>query len=141
VALAGYSPCLAWGPGPLQEAGSSKPGTAVPCVGSLSDYCKRTGGKCPGYAESVKGLQRCQRPNAAIAHAEHCKGVYRSLSWRQPTLLFGSDEYFDVHGRLIAAYQISDALDAFCNRSSPSQTFGTIPTCPTAPIVTNLCRK
>ena len=64
-----------------------------------------------------------------------------SLSWRQPTLLFGSDEYFDMQGRLIAAYRISDALDAFCNRSSPSETFGTIPSCPTTFVAIDLCRQ
>lgn len=141
VALVGNSPSLASGRLSSQPAASSRPVTAAPCVGSLREYCQPKGGQCPTYAERVEQWKsHCKQPDAPRVVAHRCAGVYSSLSWRQPTLLFGSDEYFDTTGRLVAAYVISDALGAHCSGSSPSRTFGSIPTCPTERIIVDLCK-
>jgi hypothetical protein len=127
AALLVYTPSLASRLPSPHPAGSTMAATAAPCIGSVAEYCsdhgaglgQRTGGKCPTYDESVKRLKtHCTPPGEQPGalpppqkvFADHCVGVYRSLRWRERTLLFGSDEYFDANGQLIAAYVISDAL-------------------------------
>ncbi len=135
AALVGYSPSLASGP-PPRPAGSTMPGAARPCIGSVAEYCK----KCPTYGERVEQLKLdCKGPNKLLrVSAERCVGAYRSVSRHDP--LGGSDEYFDANGQLVAAYQTIDSF-GFCNGSSTSRTFGRIPTCTTQFVTINLCSK
>ncbi|HEY6547496.1 MAG TPA: hypothetical protein VI589_06310, partial [Vicinamibacteria bacterium] len=123
--LVGSNSSLAFEPRPRQTA-DTLPKTATSCVGRIADRCK----KCPSYAERVEQLKvHCKRPDTLVrVRAERCVGAYRSLSEHSP--LGGSDEYFDASGQLIAAQMTIDTL-GFCNGSSASRTFGTIPTCTT----------
>ena len=59
------------------------------------------------------------------------------MSWRQERL-GGGDDYFDEEGRLIAVHHFTD-YPAYCG--SRSQSFGTVPTCPTQPATTALCAR
>ena len=63
--------------------------------------------------------------------------TYRSVAWRE-TVLGGGEEYFDGKGLLTGAYLETD-YGAYCSGSSSSQKFGTIPSCPSAPITEDLC--
>jgi hypothetical protein len=107
------------------------------CVGTIADYCATLGGRCPTYEESVE-RRKTMCPHWDVT-TQACGRLYRSVSWREP-LLGGGDEYFDPAGRLIAAYLFAD-YGAYCNGRSFTQKFGTIPTCPTEPLVTNVCRR
>ncbi len=114
------------------------PVVVMHCVGSLAEYCQRAPGGCSTYDHSV-ALRRlhCTQSGAWSVRTHHCVGVYRSIAWREP-LLGGGDEYFDGAGQLVAAYLDADHL-AYCNGRGFSQTFGTIPTCPTQLITEDLC--
>ncbi len=71
--------------------------------------------------------------------ASACGHRYRSVSWREP-LLGGGEEYFDPGGRLIGAHLHTDET-AYCDGTSLSETFGTVPTCPTRPLETAVCPR
>jgi hypothetical protein len=49
-------------------------------------------------------------------------------------------EYYDGDGRLVAALEFADT-NMYCGNTSFTQLFGSVPTCPTEPIVTDLCGK
>lgn len=69
---------------------------------------------------------------------EQCLGRYRSISvWH----LFGSDEYYDMSGNLIAAYRASAAIRSFCNDASSAKTYGKIPTCTTEFAKIDVCKQ
>src|SRR4029450_5393312 len=118
-------------------ADPSRAALAGRCVGTIADYCATLGGRCPTYEESVE-RRKTMCPHWDVT-TQACGRLYRSVSWREP-LLGGGDEYFDPAGRLIAAYLFTD-YSAYCNGRSFTQKFGPIPTCPTGPLVTDVCRR
>jgi hypothetical protein len=139
IALLGYSPTVASGPRPPQPARSTKPKTAGPCIGPVAEYCKTAGGKCPTFVERVEALKSyCEPSDLWRLSAERCVGTYRSLSMRNS--LGSSDEYFDANGHLTAA-SVSSDYPAYCNGSSFSATFGSIPTCTTRFVTIDVCKK
>jgi hypothetical protein len=52
----------------------------------------------------------------------------------------GSTRYFDGDRKLLGVWVRSDT-NQYCNRTSFDIVYGTRPTCPTAEIVTDLCRR
>lgn len=69
----------------------------------------------------------------------HCVGVYVAIA-QGDRLLGGTTRYFDGDRRLIALVSQTD-YNFYCNGTSFSITYGTVPACPNTPIVTNLCRR
>jgi hypothetical protein len=63
---------------------------------------------------------------------------YRSISVRH---IFGSDEYFDASGKLIAAFSTSDVIGSFCNGASSAKTYGKIPACDTEFVKVDPCKQ
>ena len=138
MGLLGCNTSPATGPASPETPGANLPGGAALCVGSLAEYCQRTPAGCPTYEESVaRQTAHCTQPGAWSVLTHHCVGAYRSVAWRE-LLLGGGDEYFDGAGQLMAAFLVTD-YGAYCNGSSFSQTFGTMPTCPTQLVTQDLC--
>jgi hypothetical protein len=122
-------------PASAASAAGATPPPVITCVGTVREYCARLGGRCPTYSESVeRGRALC--PHWAVVKSA-CGHRYRSVSWREP-VLGGGQEYFDPGGRLIGAYLYTDYW-AYCDGSSFSETFGTVPTCPTRPLAVSAC--
>ncbi len=109
------------------------------CVGSVADYCQRTKTGCPSYDQSTTQRKALCGQGAWSVQARHCVGVYRSVRWHDP-LLGGGEEFFDGSGRLVAALLDSDTF-AYCDSRSASEAFGTIPACPSQPLVQDLCAQ
>ncbi len=106
-------------------------------MGTLAEYCASFGGQCPTYQDSVARHKALCAPYLSVTmHA--CGHAYRSVGWQGP-LVGGEEEYFEAGGRLIGAYRFSD-YNAYCDGSSFSQTFGTIPTCATRLLEVRFCR-
>lgn len=80
----------------------------------------------------------CKHP-LDVARESHCVGVYVAITLHDHQL-GGSTRYFDGERRLFAAYQSSDTT-SYCGGTSFDVIYGTLPTCPTTPIVTDLCRR
>ena len=132
-------PSYTMAPPTSRPAPSPTPDT-TPCVGTIREYCEARG-KCPTYAESIERVKKyeckLQRDHLRLV-VEHCIGEYRSISVRG---LFGGETYFDASGKLIAAFQFSDAIGSFCNGASSSKTYGTIPTCSTEFVKVDVCKQ
>ena len=122
---------------PAPSAARATPAPPGDCVGTLGEYCALLGGECPTYRESVERRKSLCPHWVVVASA--CGHRYRSVSWREP-LLGGGEEYFDPGGRLIAAHVFTDYW-AYCDSTSFSESFGTVPTCPTRPIAKTLCQR
>lgn len=80
----------------------------------------------------------CTSP-LAYAEEQHCVGVYVAIA-QGNRLLGGSARYFDGNRRLIALVQHTD-YNAYCNGTAFAIIYGTVPSCPARPIVTDLCRR
>ena len=106
-----------------------------PCLGDIAsitgsatvfpDALVRDGVACPGQL--------------TYAEEHHCVGVYVAIA-QGDRLLGGTTRYFDGDRRLIALVSHTDT-PFYCDRTSGSITYGTVPRCPNATIVTNLCRR
>jgi hypothetical protein len=123
-------------PPTTQPAASPTP-PPKPCVGSIREYCQEQGGKCPTYAESVEGVKTlCKhRGNGLRIVVEHCVRGYRSISVMG---LHGRDPYFDASGKLVAAFETTDA-GSFCDGAS-TKTYGRIPVCSTEYMKIDVCK-
>jgi hypothetical protein len=136
LALVAAGPSSAMEPPPRRPPASPTPRTA-PCTGPIAEYC----GKCPTYAEALKRAResycKARRVNLRVV-VEDCVGGYHSISVSHQ---FGGDEYFDMKGNLIAAYQFSDVIGSYCNGASSSKTFGKIPTCSTEFMKIDFCKQ
>lgn len=80
----------------------------------------------------------CARP-LTYAEEHHCVGVYVAIA-EGDRLLGGSTRYFDGNRKLIALVEHTDT-PFYCDRTAFSITYGTVPSCPTPAIVTDLCRR
>lgn len=67
-----------------------------------------------------------------------CAGVYTAIA--EGGGYGGNVRYFDLNRTLIAVTVRSDT-NQFCNGSSFEIVYGTKPACPTAEVVTSLCRS
>ena len=108
------------------------------CSGSLTEYCRSTGGRCPTYDEALdRRIALCSRPGAWSVAVDRCTGSHRSVVWRE-AVLGGGEEYFDADGRLVGAFLYTD-YPAHCRGTSFSQTFGDRPGCGSAPVSEPVC--
>ena len=87
-------------------------------------------------ADPSRGGAACA--NLLRLEERHCPGRYVAIEEMGP--FSGSTSYYDGNRMLFAAHVRSDAPQ-YCNRTSPDRIYGTLPTCPTAEIVTNLCPR
>jgi hypothetical protein len=124
-------------PGPPLSPRPSPP--SEPCVGTIREYCQeRPGGRCPTYAQSIEGVKKLceQRSSLPRILVEHCVGGYRSISVQG---LFGSDQYFDASGKLVAAFVVTDYIGSLCDGAS-TKTYGRIPVCSTEYVKIDVCK-
>lgn len=100
------------------------------CFGNLADLN-------PEFPEAlVRDGAAC--PGIQYAEERHCPGVFIAVA-QGDRLISNSIRYYDGNRRLFAA-RFSTDINSYCNGRSFDIIYGTLPRCPTAEIVTNLCR-
>lgn len=106
-----------------------------PCLGDIASIT----GPATVFPDALvrDGIQ-CSGPLTYVEE-RHCVGVYVAIA-QGDRLLGGTTRYFDGDRRLIALVSQTDT-NFYCDRTSFSITYGTVPRCPSTPIVTNLCRR
>ncbi len=104
-----------------------------PCVASLAE--SGNAGQ-PFPADLVKDGTPCIQFQQA--QERHCPGVYVAIA--EGGGYGGSVRYFDGDKKLIGIWVTSDT-NQYCNGASFDIVYGTRPTCPTAEIVKDLCRR
>ena len=76
---------------------------------------------------------------ASYAEERHCPGVYVAIA-QGDRLILNTTRYFDGNRQLFAMETRTD-IAVYCGGTSFDKIYGTLPTCPTSIIVTNLCRR
>jgi hypothetical protein len=110
------------------------PFTSGVCVGDLSEVEAQ-------WRVFPEALVRNGTPCPGLGYAEerHCPGVYVAIA-QGDRLILNTTRYFDGNRQLFAMQTRTD-VSTHCGGTSFDKTYGTVPTCPTSVIVTDLCRR